>query len=53
MQFENSDCPDLCIGNIAHTSTESVPDQNPLVYDGLAFEILIARERERFTDSIG
>ena len=44
--------PDLCIGNIAHTSTESVPDQNPLVYDGLAFEILIARKSERFSNPL-
>ena len=37
---------DLCIGDIAHTASESITNQDPLVYDGLALEILIARKRQ-------
>ncbi len=42
----------LRIGDVAHAASESITNQGPLVYDGLALEILVARKSQRFPNPI-
>jgi hypothetical protein len=42
----------LRISSVAHTAPESITDQDSLVYDSLALEILIARKSQRFSGPI-
>ena len=42
----------LGIGDVAHAAAESVANQGPLVYDGLALEVLVARKRQRFPHAV-
>jgi hypothetical protein len=43
---------DLVMSDLAHTSAQSVPDQGTFIDNGLALEVLIAGERERFSHSL-
>ena len=42
----------LGIRHIAHAAAKPIPDQRPLIDDCFPFKVLVARERERFTDPV-
>ena len=42
----------LRVRHVAHAAAKSIPDQRPLIDDRFPFKVLVARERERFTDPI-
>jgi len=42
----------LGVRNLPHTATEAVADQRPLIYDRLAFEILVAGKGKGFSNPV-
>ena len=42
----------LGIVDLAHASPESIPEQGPLIDNGLSLEVFVARKSQRFPDPI-
>ena len=42
----------LGVSDLAHSATEAVADQRPLIYDRLALEILVAGKGKRFSNPV-